>query len=229
MPWNPKSFFLQFLYYILCVCSHIPQLPLAALQTIPGLKHACLTKLACQRQRHLQALLNCLETLEIALCSLSEAVSQVTAISQIEDSQPMLRGGPVFTSLTLITTMLQRIESMYEAELAIKKVVAEDFRNACAQAEQRANTSSPNSFKYLSNLSNTSKQLSSSTDNRTSANSTISANSTSGQISNGGSRSGDEVESFLQVHITAWMLSAEIDEGGVEADLAFITQDANSC
>lgn len=195
-------------------CSHIPQLPVAALASIPGLKQACLTKLVSQIGRHLDALQNCLQTLESALVPLNGAVGQVAAIVQIEETQPMLRRGPVFTSLPLhtIAAMLQRVESMHASELEIKKVVVDDFRVACAEAQQRAAGGSNDS------LSQSRAQISSGSGSTGTANGIV-----------GGSWSLDRVESFLQVHITAWMLSPEIDEAGVEADLALITQDANSC
>lgn len=44
------------------------------------------------------------------------------------------------------------------------------------------------------------------------------------------SKGNDEaLEAFLRVHITSWMLSAAVDEAGQAADLAALSQDANSC
>ena len=40
--------------------------------------------------------------------------------------------------------------------------------------------------------------------------------------------SGDGDRLFLQTHITAWMVSVEIDDGDVDADVATLTQEAQS-
>lgn len=175
--------------------SHVPQLPLAALSDVPGLKAAALHKLCAQMSRHQAALEGCLRALGAAADGLAAAVAPLAELAAQEAARPVLGGGPVFTLLPLstITAMLERIRSGHEGELGAKAVSVAGFRLQATEARQRAAEAAGGGGFRLPKPAEAA------------------------------------LEAFLRVHITAWMLDAGVDEAAAEADLAALSQDANSC
>ncbi len=172
---------------------HIPQLPLAALKDIPNLKSTALTKLSTEIDRHYTLLANSLTSLKEAAAALTEAIAPVLQVTLQEETESLLRGSPVFTSLPLhtIALLFKLIEKGYWAELVRKQAVVADFKSSAAEAQRRARDG--------------------------------------GGDNSSGKKGLECSEGFLQVHITAWMLSPDVNDAAVQADISIITQDAASC
>jgi hypothetical protein len=177
---------------------------LAALQDIPNLKTSTLTKLSVEIDRHYCLLANSLARLEEAASSLTAAMTPLTELALQEESESLLHGNPVFTLLPLhtISGMLENIEKQYWAELEKKKAVVDDFQTSAVEAQKLAAAAA--------------------------AGITHTSSKSIFPIKEGkGPR--ECTEGFLQVHITAWMLSPEIEEAAVQATMVELTHDAASC
>lgn len=114
----------------------------------------------------------------------------------------------MFTTLSLpsIYMMLQQIEDMHQSELTVKQAVVADCRDVCHVAQQKLKNknmcrSDTHEEPHMAQWRLHSVTL----------------------------ESNQEIEAFLQTHITAWMVGVEVSEGQVTSDMALITQDANSC
>ncbi|KAG7673362.1 hypothetical protein KSW81_006576 [Nannochloris sp. 'desiccata'] len=178
---------------------HIPQLPMAALKDIPNLKNATLNKLSLEIARHYTLLANSLTSLEGAAAGLVAAIAPLAELALQEKSESLLHGSPVFTLLPLHT-----IAGMFEK--VEKRYWAELERKRAVVEDFQ--TSAVEAQKLAAATINSSTNIYS---------------------VKGGKSPIECSKGFLQVHITAWMLSPEIEEEAVQADLSVLTQDAASC
>ena len=164
------------------------------------------------------------------MAALSAAVAPVAALSSEEQEHSVLRGSPVFTSLTLhtIATLMQRIDSAHSVEVERKKVIVQDFQRVSEVAQQRAIDGNDDFTPFLKTPPRVvDDDRGSTAAMRDFINLLFNQQQQQHRRSDGNTKS--SIESCLQVHITAWMLSPEIDEAAVEADLRLLMQDTNSC
>lgn len=180
-------------------------MPLGVLSDIADLRETAARKALKKARSQVIDLRACLTALEAAVQALHEAVAPVSSLAAAEEQESVLKGSPVFTALPLssIAMLMRRIYDMHEAELKVKRAMVADCEVALTEAQWRHGDSGGLPVGAVSN----------------------------GKHSIGTSRLKDHesLEAFLQVHIVAWMLCVEVTEKQVEADLAMITQDANSC
>ena len=158
-----------------------------------------MTKLATEIDRHRALLVKSLTFLEFA-AGFSDAVAPLRDLDQQEESDSLLHKTPVFTTFSLHT-----ITTMFEG--IEKKYLAELERKKTVVQD------------FLRSAAKAENFVATATSNE----------SNSGTSLKGVSSSIECTEGYLQVHITAWMLSPEVEDAAVQADLALIKQDAASC
>jgi len=173
---------------------------LAALKDIPNLKTATLTKLSLEIDRHYTLLTNSLINLEKAATGLAVAMAPLTELALQEENESLLHGRPVFTLLPLHT--IAGMLSKIE-----KRYWAELERKKAVVEDFQ--TSAVEAQKVAAGIIQRSSET------------IFPTKEGKGPL--------ECSEGFLQVHITAWMLSPEIEEAAVQADMIVLTQDAASC
>lgn len=136
----------------LLTAQHMPSMPLPeALEAIPGLKAAAVSKLAWQQQTHLQELSAAVQQVAAAVGAMKVALADVQAqLSQQQQEQGQEPGGspmpagaaaqcsrvPVFHALTLpeAAGCLRRVLDMHQQDLRLKRQVLADFADVAEAA-----------------------------------------------------------------------------------------------
>eukprot|EP00887_Chlorella_sp_A99_P007678 scaffold20.g7678.t1 len=184
---------------------HLPALPLGALEGTPGLLAAAIARLAQRQREQLAALAACLDALQGAAGSMAVAAASLEELMQREAEAPVLGAGPVFAGLplALVAHMLREVHAMHEAELAVKRAVVRGF-------EQQA-AGDPDTAPRIGQARHI------------------------GSSGGGGGRermrpatATDEEERLrrrLQVYLSAWLLSPEVDGARVDTHLAALDED----
>lgn len=137
----------------LLTAQHMPSMPLPeALEAIPGLKAAAVSKLARQQQTHLQELSAAVQQVAAAVSAMEVALADVQAQLGQQQQQEQEPGGqhsptpagaaaqcsrvPVFHALTLpeAAGCLRRLLDMHQQDLRLKRQVLADFADVAEAA-----------------------------------------------------------------------------------------------
>jgi hypothetical protein len=178
-----------------------PALPLGCLAAVPDLKQAIISKKLAQGFGSLALLASSLEALESAGNGVTAAIANLLDLTAREEAEMVMQGGPVFLALPLssISGIMQHIADEHASELRAKRTVVADFAAALDTTKARLDGNLEHSSTGVLTLPESPKSRR------------------------------KVLEAFLQVHIAAWMLCANLNEGMHAADLAFIASEAASC
>lgn len=184
--------------HVCAPCSHLPSLPLGVLHDVPDLQQRAATKLVEKQQRLLLGLQESLETLSQAVQGLEDAAASVEEVAAKEAAAPVLGQQPVFTALPL-PTIASMLRELHAMHASELHVKGVVVDGLAVVCWQAAQEGI--------------------------------AGRHSGSGSGGGRaavRAQDAVEAKLQVHITAWMLCAEVQAARVTDNLALLTSDCSA-
>ena len=170
---------------------------------IPGLRARALVKCAQQINWYVAELEQSVERLQRGLDRIRHAAQSIATLNNKEEEESRMLGRPVFRDLSIdvIGRMFAQIAESYDAELTVKRCVVSDFKGKSEEAIEVI------------------KKLTVSMDDWT-------GNTESSTVQE--ERTTESTESYLQVHITAWMLNTEVDDDLVNQSLEMMTQDAKS-
>ncbi|KAL4452097.1 hypothetical protein ABPG75_007759 [Micractinium tetrahymenae] len=174
---------------------HLPALPLGLLGDAPGLRPAAAAKLRAQQDASLAALAACLQRLHGAVAGLAEATASLQHLLDAEAVAPLLGEGAVFGALPL--RLLGAMLAEVHTQHRSELAVKAGVVEGCQQivGDLRA------------------------------ADRPDSGGTTSGGTGRQAAAAEERLRWRMQVLLTAWMLSAEVDERLVEAHLAVIAAD----
>ncbi|PRW57222.1 putative uncharacterized protein LOC105043418 isoform X1 [Chlorella sorokiniana] len=189
---------------------HLPALPLVLLGDVPGLRPAAEAKLRQQQDEALAALKACLERLHEAVAGLAAAADSLHQLAERDAAAPLLAKAPVFATLPLhlVAAMLAEVHSQHQAELGVKAGVLRGCEQVVGDLRAADRPDGDASSGPGGGV----------------------PGSTGGSLRSGGTgRAAAQREEALrrtmQVYLTAWMLSPEVDEGRVEGHLAQLEAD----
>ena len=183
-----------------CCCRDLPDTSFGVLEEVSDLKQAMQNTLLDRATRSLHLLTSCLETLHVSVEKLEDALKLLFELSELEETEKLLKDGPVFSSLPLNTfaAAFRRLLDEHRLELVAKEKAVADFvgvfdrlRTIAKERGHRGEDARPaaSETKHIPALRR------------------------------------PALEPYLQVHITAWMLDACIDVNRVAHDIALITEE----
>lgn len=177
---------------------------LGPLEDFPNIRTLTAKKIQRKVARSIETLVNVYETMENAMLTFEEHLETIRELFQQEQKENLLKDAPVFRALPLCSfhEIFNRIFEEYRKELECKQKVVEDFMKVYQDIFSVDETDVPlkKSQQPSPRSTKTSKRP---------------------------EKHRETLEPYLQVHITAWMLQAFIDESKVENDIAVITEECS--
>jgi len=142
--------------------------------------------------------------LEEGLVLIDHAVHFVQTLGYKEVEDCRLSGRPVFRdfSLDTIADTFTQIADAHSAELTVKRCVVSDFKSKSEETVEEIKEITASMGAMISNGPRVEKWTAEAT---------------------------EALESFLQVHITAWMLNTKVNDDLVAHNVEMMTQDVKSC
>ena len=224
---------------------HLPALPLGLLAGVPGLRLAAEAKLRQQQAAALEELGACLQRLREAAAGLGAASDSLRQLLDAEAAAPLLAEAPVFASLPLrlLGGMFAELAAMHDAELAVKAGVLRGFQQITGERAGCGGGTAASQGRIDGCKCSAGRQccagrglgdgqLSPAPDRCCAGDLREADQPAEGSGGGGGGRTGRAAAAreaalrrTMQVYLTAWLLSPEVDERRVEAHLAAVRQE----
>lgn len=185
---------------------------MAGLEAVPNLRQCALHKCARQIVRYVNELEQILGQLEQGLVLIRHAVHSVQTLGNKEVEECRLLGRPVFRDLCLdtITDTFTQIADAHSAELTIKRCVLSDFKSKSEEIVEEIKEITASMGAMVQGIP-------------------LGTFKNGPKVEKWTAEATEALESYLQVHITAWMLNTEVNDDLVAHNVEMMTRDAKSC